>query len=434
MNVQDFLNHEVNRRQFLESSAKNAAGMAVGVVGLSAATARAGPSERIRLGVIGVRRQGRRLASEFAALRDVEIATLCDVDARVLPAALKSVADVQSQRVRTERDFRRVLDDPTVDAVVIAAPDHWHAGMTISACQAGKDVYVESPLTHTVAEGERITAAILHTGRIVQVGLQQRSGTHFRSATQVVRSGRLGAVKLARAWTVHRRKSIGTCQEGPIPANVDYDLWLGPAPQRPFTANRFHHNWRWFWDYGGGELADWGTHLLDVAVWGLGVSLPTRIASSGGRHVLRDDRETPDTQMVTYNFPSAADPDDGRTILWEHRLWSDRGIEGRSAAVAFYGERGTLIVDRGGWKVYGSDESLTSDSSEQLSAHCRNFIDCIRSRREPAAPVEVGRVSSTLSHLGNIAYRLGREVIFDPSNSNFCNDTPANALLGSTDI
>ena len=434
MNVQDFLNHDVSRRQFLESSAKNAAGMAVGMVGLSAATVTAGASETIRLGVIGVRRQGRRLATELAALHDVEILTLCDVDDRVLPAALKSVAEVQARAVRTARDFRRVLDDPTIDAVIIATPDHWHAEMTIAACRAGKDVYVETPLTHTIAEGERIADVVRHTGRIVQVGLQQRSGTHFRSAVQAVQSGVLGAVKLARAWTVHRRKPIGFRKETPPPPGVDYNQWLGPAPRRPFNANRFHHNWRWFWDYGGGELADWGTHLLDVAAWGLGVSLPERIASSGGRYVLRDDRETPDTQMVSYHFPSADYPDDSRTILWEHRLWSDRGIEGRSAAVAFYGEQGTLIVDRGGWKVYGRNESLTSDGSELLSAHCRNFIDCIRSRREPAAPVDVGQISSTLSHLGNIAYRLGREVIFDPTHNNFGSDTTANALLGSIPI
>lgn len=426
MNVDDFLRHEVNRRQFLGSSAKNAAGVAAGMVALAGATAATGrkatAGERVRIAVIGVRNQGKTLAAHLAALSDVDLVALCDVDESLRPTATRAAGDGQGKLPRWEPDFRRVLDDQSIDAVVIATPDHWHAPMTIMACQAGKDVYVEKPVSHNVREGQQMVAAARRQGRVVQSGLQQRSGSHFQSAVEFVRSGRLGAVHLAKAWTVHRRKPIGHKRDGMPPVGVDYDLWLGPAPLRPFNANRFHYNWHWFWDYGTGELGNWGAHMLDVARWGLGVGLPTRISASGGRFHFDDDQETPDTLLVQYAYPRA-------TIVWEHRLWSTHGVEGRSAAAAFYGEKGTLVVDRGGWKVYDLAETIASDASEQPIAHLRNFVDCIKSRSRPAAEIETGHVSSALCHLGNIAYRVGREVTFFPETATFAADKEANLLL-----
>jgi predicted dehydrogenase len=421
MNSDDFLKHEVSRRQFLGSSAKNAASVAAGMVAL-ASVAKAGPSERVRIAAIGVRNQGKLLAAGFAGLSDVEVAAICDVDDSLRPAATRAVAEVQGKSPRWERDFRRILDDRTIDAVVIATPDHWHAAMTVLACQAGKDVYVEKPVSHNVSEGRQMVAVARKTGRVVQSGLQQRSGSHFQTAIEFVQSGRLGDVHLAKAWTVHRRKPIGRKRDGAPPDGVDYDLWLGPAPERAFNANRFHYNWHWFWDYGTGELGNWGAHMLDVARWGLGVELPTRISATGGRFHFDDDQETPDTLVVQYAYPSA-------TIVWEHRLWSTHGLEGRSAAAAFYGEKGTLVVDRGGWKVYDLNETITSDTSEQVVAHLRNYVDCIKSRARPAADIETGHVSSALCHLGNIAYRMGREVTFDPATLTFADDRSSNALL-----
>ena len=391
MNVDDFLKRAVNRRQFLGSSAKNAAGVAAGMVALAGATAVAGskstPGERVRVATIGVRNQGKTLTAHLAGLPDVDVVALCDVDESLRPAATSAATDVHGKSPRWESDFRRILDDRTIDAVVIATPDHWHAPMTILACQAGKDVYVEKPVSHNVREGQQMVAAARRSGRVVQSGLQQRSGTHFQSAVDFVRSGKLGAVHLAKAWTVHRRKPIGRKRDSVPPDGVDYDLWLGPAPLRAFNANRFHYNWHWFWDYGTGELGNWGTHMLDVARWGLGVGLPTRISASGGRFHFDDDQETPDTLVVQYAYPRA-------TIVWEHRLWSTHGVEGRSAAAAFYGEAGTLVVDRGGWKVYDLAETIASDSSEQPIAHLRNFVDCIKNRSRPAADIETGHVSS----------------------------------------
>lgn len=417
-------NHELTRRRFLENSARNAAGVAAGMVGLGSAARGAGsPAERLHVGVIGLRTQGRDLALGLAGLPDVRVVAVCDVDEALLGEAASLLAEHQPAPA-AHRDFRRLLDDRTIDAVVVAAPDHWHAPMTVLACQAGKDVYVETPVSHHIAEGARMVAAARRFGRVVQSGLQQRSGAHFRSAVELVRGGEIGTVRLARAWVVHRRKSIGAKPEAAPPAGVDYDLWLGPAAHRAFQPNRFHHNWQWFWDYGSGELGSWGVHLLDVARWGLGVGLPLRVAATGGQYHFHDDRETPDTLSVQYSFPRAS-------IVWEHRQWSNHGVEGRSAAVAFYGDNGTLIVDRGGWKVYGRRDSLTADASELQTAHLRDFVDSVRERRTPRADIEVGHLSSTLCHLGNIAYRVGREVAFDPGALNFGWDGEANALLAA---
>jgi predicted dehydrogenase len=424
MNVDQFLKHEVNRRQFLGSSAKNAAGVAVGMVGLAAAGAslKAAPSERVRVATIGVRNQGKVLATGLASLGDVEVVALCDVDESLRSAAMRALPETVGRAPRWESDFRRILDDRSIDAVVIATPDHWHAPMTILACDAGKDVYVEKPVSHNVREGLQMVAAARRSSRVVQSGLQQRSGKHFQTAVDFVKSGRLGAVHLAKAWTVHRRKPIGQKRDGAAPEGVNYDMWLGPAPSRPFNANRFHYNWHWFWDYGTGELGNWGCHMLDVARWGLGVDLPTRVSAAGGRFHFNDDQETPDTLMVQYAYP-------GATIIWEHRLWSTHGVEGRSAAAAFYGDAGTLVVDRGGWKVYDLNETIASDTSEQAIAHLRNFIDCVKTRSRPAADIETGHLSSALCHLGNIAYRVGHEVAFDSTTASFGGDREANLLL-----
>lgn len=413
----------LNRRQFLGSSAKNAVGVAAGVVGLSAATARGdSPNDRIRLGVIGVRGQGKELAAGFSALPGACIATLCDVDESLLPAVSKNIEQAQGFAPRTERDFRRLLDDPQIDGVIIATPDHWHAVMTVLACQAGKDVYVEKPVSHALLEGERMVAAARHYGRVVQSGLQQRSGSHFQTAIEYVHSGKLGRVQLAKAWTAHLRKSIGHKADCIAPQGVDYDLWLGPAQAKSFNPNRFHHNWHWFWDFGTGELGNWGVHMLDIARWGLQVDWPLQVAATGGKHYFEDDQQTPDTLVVNYGFT-------GKTITWEHRLWSHHGIEGRSAAVAFYGDLGTLIVDRGGWKVYGQGDAATSNSSDCGTPHHQDFLDSMRTRAQPAADIEIGHVSSAICHLGNIAYRVGRTLQYDSREQRFVRDPVADVLL-----
>lgn len=411
MNVDEFKRREVSRRQFLGRSAQQAAGVAVGVVGLAgvaSASAKQADSanDRVGVAVIGVRNQGRLLANEFARSSGVEVRTLCDVDESQFAPAIREVVDAAQRTPGTVRDFRHILDDPAVQAVVIATPDHWHATMASLACQAGKDVYLESPPTHALDEGAGLAEIAQRTHRVVQVGLQQRSGAHFQSAVQFVKSGKLGTVRMAKAWIVHRRKSIGHRATGDAPVNVDYAAWLGPAPARAFQPNRFHFNWRWFWDYGGGELAHWGVHMLDVARWGLQVTTPQRVSAIGGKYSFDDDQETPDALSVQYDFGS-------KSILWEQRLWSSHGVEGRSSGVAFHGDNGTLVVDRGGWKVYDHGDVVAADASDLLTTHVSNFVDCVRNRQSPTATLETGLASAALCHWGNAAYRAGHELKTD---------------------
>ena len=410
MNVEEFQKRDLSRRQFLGRSAQNAAGVAAGMVGLAGATALAkgAASERVRLAVIGVRNQGKAFASGFASLPDASVVTLCDVDDNLLPAAVQAVQKVQGTTPKTELDFRKVLDDPKVDAVVIATPDHWHATMTQLACAAGKDVYVETPVCHFGDEAAQMIEAARTNHRIVAAGLSQRSGQHFQSAIRLVQSGQLGQVTLAKAWFVQRRQPLATALPSEPPAGVDFEAWLGPAPQRSFLTNRFHFHWRWFWDHGQGELGAWGSQLLDVARWGLQVEWPQRVAATSGRRVITDEAQTPDALQVQFDCGD-------KSVIWEHRTWSNHAPEGRTAAVAFFGERGTLVVDRGGWKVYDSKESLTSDSSEFALPHLTDFISSVKERRAPAADLEIGTVSAGWGQLATLSHRLGREVQVDVS-------------------
>ena len=420
----------LSRRQFLGSSARNAAsmaaGVAAGVVPWGDEATAGGTAGPVTVGVMGVRQQGRLIARELARLPGVQVSGLCDVDASLLPALAQDVALQQGgQLPRMCGDFRQLLADPTLHAVAIATPDHWHALLAAHALRAGKDVYLETPVTHTLDEGERLLALARETGRIVQGALVQRSGPHFQQAIDFLHQGRLGRVHQARAWTVHQRKSIGIGSEGPVPEGLDYDLWLGPAPARPFQANRLHGNWRWFWDYGSGELGNWGVPLLDVARWGLGVGLPLQVSAAGGKFHFRDDQQTPDTLQVQYQYPQ-------QTILWEHRLWSQHAPEGRSSAVAFEGELGTLILDRGGWKVYGGVSAVGQPSGDLLAQHLGQFVDCVRTRGTPTASLEESLVSSALCHLGCLAYRLGRSVNIDLQTGRPRNDPSAERLLATT--
>ena len=386
------------------------------------AAALTSPSERVRVGVIGVRSQGKRIAAALARMADVEVPVLCDVDDGIAAGAARHVGEIQPTTPRTVDDFRRLLDDSSLDAVAIATPDHWHAVMTIAACRAGLDAFVETPLAHDLVEGERILKVARDERRVVHGALPQRDASHFRSAIELVRGGAIGKVRLARAWTVHSRKSIGRRSESPVPAGVNYDLWLGPATQRPFHPNRFHHNWRWFWDYGCGELGSSGVPMLDVARWGLGVELPQRVTSTGGTLYFDDDQQTPDTQTVHYDFGD-------RMIVWEHRQWSHRTIEGRSTAAAFYGDAGTLIVDRGGWKVYDSPEQAAGQPLDDGDQHLRRFVEAVRTRDAATVRLEEAHRTTALCHLGNIAHRLVRELDLTDGLASLMTDPAAAAFV-----
>jgi predicted dehydrogenase len=409
---------QLDRRGFLGAAGAGLWGISTRAMGAGQAAA----SDRVRIAVIGVRSRGSDLARLFAADPGAEVAAICDIDDAMLEKPLKAVETKTGKRPRAEKDFRRLLDDKTIDAIAVAAPDHWHALMTVMGCQAGKDVYVEKPISHNIVEGRRMVEAARKYDRIVQAGTQRRSTPYVIEAIEHVRSGGLGRLIMARVWAHGKRVSIGKGQPGEVPAGVDYNLWQGPAPDRPFYPNRFHYNWHWFWNWGTGELGNNGIHCVDVARWGLGVdpSAPVVVSAGGGKYFFDDDQETPDTQIVTWEFPESC-------LVYEHRIWSNHPTDGDTFGIAFHGEKGTLIIGSGGWRVEEGDGAHGKGGDGQ-AAHVHNFLDCIRSRQAPNAEIERLHHSTRLCHLGNIAFRTGKKLTFDSAQEVF-HDPDADALL-----
>ena len=408
------MKNQLDRRLFL-----GAAG--AGLVVLPGRSGRATASERVRVAVIGLRNRGTDLVRLFAANPGTQVAAVCDVDDAMFAKPIEAVQKITNTAPSTEKDFRRLLDDKTIDAVAIATPDHWHAILTVLACQAGKDVYVEKPASHNVVEGRRMVEAARKYNRIVQLGTQRRSTPDVQEAIEHVRSGALGKVAMARVWTHQKRISIGHGQPAPVPAGIDYAMWQGPAPDRPYHANRMHYNWHWFWNWGTGELGNNGIHGVDVARWGLGADAPIAVSSGGGKYVFDDDQETPDTQTTTWEFP-------GTCIAYEHRIWSNHGTEGELFGIAFYGEKGTLIIGEKGWRVEQGDGAHGKASADGQARHVQNFLDCVKSRQKPDADIETGHLSTRLCHLGNIAFRTGKKLTFDAEHESF-HDSQADSLL-----
>jgi predicted dehydrogenase len=412
------------RRSFLkQSSAVVAAGTF-----LNMNLAAAGANEKIVLGLIGGNNQGR--GDALNAIKDgAEIKTFCDIDDAVLEKVGGALGKAQGKTPGFVKDFRRVLEDKDIDGVIIATPDHWHAIPTILACQAGKDVYIEKPLSHTIQEGQLMRDAARKYNRVVQVGTQRRSGQHFKSAIDYVASGKLGKVCLVKSWMCQVRGSIGNPPDSAVPPGVDYDMWLGPAPKRPFNKNRFHYNWRFFWDYCNTELGNQGVHMLDIAMWGIqalrGVesSLPKHVSGTSSIYWLNDAKEVPDTQILTYDY--------GDMMLgWElHSFQNVSPIEGVDTATVFYGTESTLLVQGNGWKVTHKKGEAGPSEKAGGGSHTKNFLDCIKSRKRPNADIELGRLSTAICHLGNICTRLKRDIQFDPKAENFGSDKEANALL-----
>ena len=391
-----------------------------------------GANERINLALIGGHNQGRAVALR-AIQAGAVIKTFCDIDEGVIHKVSPDLEKAQGRPPEAVREFRRVLDDQQIDAVIIATPDHWHTHMALLACQAGKDVYVEKPLSQTIREGQFIRDAARKYNRIMQVGTHRRSGEHYRSAVEYIASGKLGKVCLVRAWTYQVRESIGSPPDAAAPPGADYDMWLGPAPARSFNPNRFHYNWRFFWDYGNSELGNMGVHVLDVAMWGIqrlrGMQncLPRRISSIDGIYWLDDAKEVPDTQTIAYDYSDFM-------LVWELRSFARKPApDGLPAGTSFHGTEATLIATTDNWHVITSKGEhgpiARGESEERLSEHhVRNFLECVRSRKTPNADVELGRLSTTLCHLGNVSHHLKRAVEFDPQAEIF-SDPAANAYL-----
>jgi predicted dehydrogenase len=387
-----------------------------------------GANEKIVLALIGGRNQGRGVARR-AIRQGAEIKTFCDLDDTILSKVGQDLEKEQNRGVTSVKDYRRVLDDKDIDGVIIATPDHWHTHIVLPACQAGKDVYVEKPLSQTIREGQLIRDAARKYNRVVQLGTQSRSQEFIQEAMEYIGSGKLGKICLIKAWMRQVRKTIGNPPDGLVPAGVDYDVWLGPARKRPFNPNRFHYTWRFFWDYGNSELGNQGVHKLDVAAWaiaklqGLENCLPRRISASGGIYWLDDAKEVPDTEIVNYDYGDFM-------LTWElHSFQNFHLPEGSASGIVFYGPDSVLAIDNKGWRVTYNNKEPGPSGKRAGGSHEGNFLACIKSRKRPNGDVEIGRISTTLCHLGNISYHLRREVRFDPKTETFGNDKEANAYL-----
>lgn len=422
----------MDRRTFLHGAAATA--LTAAATTSLGAKALAGPNERIRVCVMGVRGRGGGLLSTFAALPEVEVRYVCDVDQSVLVSRGQQVADTTGKRPQLIQDFRHALDDKQVDAFVIGTPDHWHALPTIYACQAGKDVYVEKPDGHNILEGRVMVAAAKKHGRVVQLGTQSRSGVVQKNAMDHIAAGKLGKVRFARAWESARQGNIGKPADSNPPDKVDYDMWLGPAPQRPFNERRFHGHWRWFFDYGAGDLGNDGVHRLDVARWGLetamkaqgepALGLPRAVSAHGGKLYFDDMQQWPDTLLVTYDFPNCV-------LTYEMRLYNAYRLHDETEGCILYGDEGYVVIGNRRWRAFDARGKQISEESgnDNTVGHAQNFLDCMRSREKPVADLEtIGHPSSLLCHLGNAAWRLGRTVRFDPQSYTF-DDEEANQYL-----
>ncbi len=418
-----------SRRQFMQAMSHTAA------AAITAQTARAttaSPNERLRVGVIGPGGMGSSHLRQLGEQKDVEIAYVCDVDAERLAAAARTAEEMMGRKPEAVTDLRRVLDDKTVEAVWIATPDHWHAPATILALDAGKHAYVEKPCCHNVREGRLMIEAARRNNRVVQVGTQSRSAPHVRRAMEQLRSGAIGEVLVAKAWNSQLRGNIGRAEPSEPPEGLDFDLWLGPAPQTPYRKTLLHSIWRWWYDFGVGDIGNDGVHDIDLAWWGLGVEThPSRVVALGGKYFFDDDQQFPDTQQVVYEYPTAHD---GRPkqLVFEQRIWSPYKLHGYENGAAFFGTNGYLILGHShGYQLYGQRDKLVEsvDGSPNLLDHHRNFIDCVRNGGRPNADIEIGHRSATLCHLANIATRLGRALTFDPDQEQIVDDEAANAML-----
>jgi predicted dehydrogenase len=373
------------------------------------------PSRRLRVAVVGTAGRGTSHAVELSKLADVEVSHICDVDDAHAAAAASAVEKRGFKRPATLRDFRAALEDRSVDAITIATPNHWHTPAALLAITAGKHVYVEKPCSHNPHEGELLVAAARKYNKHVQHGTQRRSWTGLQEAVQRLRSGELGRLLSARAYYFNSRPTIGKGMAGPVPAGLDWSLWQGPAPEREFRTNYVHYNWHWFWHWGNGELGNNGVHMLDVARWGLGVTCPKRVVSAGAKvRFPDDDQETPDTNTVTFDFVNDHGP---LTVTWENRSWNNRTAADPKHDVAFFGEKGTLFVQGGGYSIQDlkGAEIAKGTGPAGDTAHFQNFVDTVRGDAKLNAEIEEGHLSTLLCHLGNIAWRTSGAVQVDPT-------------------
>ena len=427
------------RRTFIKKASSGAFALSLGGM-LPAFSAKSyqnivGANEKIRVACMGVNSRGLAVGKNFAHQKNCEVLHVCDVDSRAADICIDAIGKIQSNKPQATPDFRNALEDKNLDALIVTAPDHWHAPAALLACSAGKHVYLEKPCSHNPNEGEMLVKSAEKHKRVLQMGNQRRSWPNVAGAIAELHAGVIGRPYFAKTWYTNNRASIGIGKETAVPAWLNYDLWQGPAPRKAYKDNLIHYNWHWFWHWGTGEALNNGTHMIDLARWGLNVEYPTKVNSTGGRYMYQDDWQTPDTQVINLEFENKS------MISWEGRSCNGKSIEANSVGIIFYAEQGSMVIESGNsYKIYDLKNNLVkevknnftvdarnlSDPSQNLDAlHILNFFDGIRLGTRLNSDIVSGHQSTLLVQLGNISQRVGRSLAINPTNGHILNDKAA---------
>ncbi len=413
------------RRDFIKTASVLAAGSVLPLDVLSKTRMGVSPNDKIQVGLIGARSQGFADLASLLKNPEVECVAMCDIDRNILTNQTDALIKLGQPKPKLYVDYRLMLENKDIDAIIIGTPDHWHCLTFVDSLEAGKHVYVEKPIGNSIAEINIMQKAAQKHGKIVQVGQWQRSQPHFVDAIKYVKSGKLGRIRTCKAWSyVDWKGAVPKVPDSPVPAGVNYDLWLGPAPMRPFNMNRFHFTWRWFWDYGNGLMTDWGVHLIDYILYGMDKSIPESVMAIGGKYAFPDDAmETPDTMTAVYDFKDF-------TLIWEHTIGIGLGNWERPHGMSYIGENGTLVLDRNGWEVVPEKDKIEAVPVQKnrgvgLDIHTKNFLDCIKNNtpQKLNAGINIGRDVALVAQMGNIAYRSGEKVKWDDARQQFTTST-----------
>jgi predicted dehydrogenase len=418
-----------SRRKFLQNSAAVVGGgllaSAINNPAFAIFKNRILPSERLNIGAIGINGMGWADLTAALKIPSVNLVGLCDVDNNVLDRRMAELPklNVDASKVKRYNDYRQLLDNKDIDAVIIGTPDHWHALIMMNACEAGKDVYVEKPVGNSIEECNAMVRAQQRYNKVVQAGQWQRSQQHFQDAVDFVHSGQLGNIRTVKAWCyLDWVKPAPIVPDTAPPTGVNYDMWLGPAPKKAFNPSRFHFNFRWFWDYAGGLMTDWGVHLLDYGLIGMNATIPKSVSALGGRFAYPDlAEETPDTLTTLYEF-------DNFNMVWDSAMGINNGPYNRDHGIAYIGNNGTLVLSRAGWEVLEEKESskkvskpFVQSSDNGLEKHMVNFVNTVKSRRieDLRCPIQAGAHIATVAQMGNIAYRSGKKLEWNKGDQRF---------------